>query len=273
MTTKIIDGMSNADYHRHSALGSTSLKTLALKTPAHWKHERDNPVHKDVFDLGTLAHSLILEDDTSLHQVIDVDDKRGNKWTIPANEAKASGLIPVTSKEWAGIVAMRDSVMAHPLASAAFTGHTAEQSIFWDHESGAALKTRPDALHTGGLLGNMIVDLKTAATADPNEFGRTAANFGYHIQQAHYQAGLKAAYGEDFGFLFVVVEKVALYLVSVVELHAEDVARGVDLAERGIRIYNQCKSSGVWPGYEAREPIELPRWARYQEEEMLDARV
>lgn len=270
MTATVIDGMSNAAYHAHEALGSTSLKTLATKTPAHYKHDQANPRHSDAFDLGTAAHSLILEGDTSQFEIVDA----ANWMTKDAKAAKAAardaGKVPLLTKEFEQVKAMRDSVMAHPLAKVAFTGHVAERSVFWTHETGVPLKTRPDALHTGGQLGNLIVDLKTTVNASPDEFGRTAANFGYHIQQAHYQAGLKEAYGEDFAFLFVLVEKQAPYLPAVVELHADDVARGAELADRGVRIFTECSATGNWPGYESTEPIELPRWARYKEEDVLN---
>ncbi|QCB97144.1 hypothetical protein E5206_09535 [Arthrobacter sp. PAMC25564] len=259
----IFDLLSNKDYHADPALGSTSLKTLATRTPAHWKWERDNPVHKDAYDIGTLAHSLILEGDTSLHEVIDVPDKLGNKWKIPANEAKAKGLIPITPKEWAGIEAMRDAVMAHPLARAAFTGHRAEQSVFWE-EDGLMLKCRPDAWQPG-----VLVDLKTTINADPNEFGKTAHNFGYHQSAAHYIDGVKAATGEELPFHFVLVEKTAPYLVSVVELDWEAIDIGRGLNDRAKRIYRECVESGTWPGYPNADLISLPMWAIYRAEELL----
>lgn len=61
----IYEGISSADYHADPALGSTSLKTLATRTPAHWRWESAHPVHKDIYDLGTVTHSLILEGDES----------------------------------------------------------------------------------------------------------------------------------------------------------------------------------------------------------------
>lgn len=262
MKPAIYSGISNAEYHRDEALGSTSLKTLATRTPAHWKWERDNPVHKDAYDIGTLAHSLILEDDTSLHAVIDVPDKLGNKWKIPATEAKAKGLIPVTPKEWAGIEAMRDSVMAHPLARAAFTGHRAEESVFWE-EGPLMLKCRPDAWKPG-----LLVDLKTTRDANPNEFGKTAHEYGYHQSAAHYTDGVFAATGERLPFIFVLVEKTAPYLVSVVQLDDEAIDAGRLLNARAKEIYTDCLAADTWPGYESNEPIRLPYWAAREIEEL-----
>lgn len=262
--------ISNTDYHRDPRLGSTSLKTLATRTPAHYKYDLTHPKTSDAFSLGTAAHSLILEGDTSGIVVVEADNWLTKDAKATKAEALADGKQPLLTKEWAQVQAMRDAVMAHPLARAALEGGTPEQSVFWDHETGTPLKCRPDMLHRGGKLGNLIVDLKTVQSADPQDFAKSAANFGYHIQQAHYQAGLKAATGEDFDFIFVLIEKQAPYLPAVVQLDAEDVARGAEMAERSIRIYNQCSKSGRWPGYESDKPIELPRWARYKEEETLN---
>lgn len=262
LTPGVYPDLTNKEYHADPALGSTSLKTLALKTPAHWKWESEHPVHKDVYDIGTLTHSLILEEDTSLHRVIDVPDKMGNKWKIPANEAKEEGLIPVTATEWAGIVAMRDSVMDHSLARNAFTGHRAEVSVFWE-EGGQMFKARPDAWKPG-----LIADLKTTVDANPNEFGRTAFNYGYFMSAPHYADGIKAATGEDVKFVFVNVEKTAPYLVSVTELTPADMARGRYQLDRAKRIHRECTANNRWPGYPEFSTVELPRFAQMQLDEM-----
>ena len=263
MKPQLIPDMTNRAYHAHAALGSTSLKTLAIRTPAHWRWERDNPVHKDAYDIGTVAHSLILEGDESGVKIIDVPDKRGAKWTGPADEAKAAGLIPLTKKEMDGIRAMRDSVMAHPEARRALTGHKVEQSVFWEEED-LALKCRPDAWQAGKLW-----DLKTTVNADPNEFGKTAHNYGYHQSNAHYVDGVKALTGEELPFGFILVEKTAPYLVSVVELDWEAIDLGRALNDRAKRIYRECADSGNWPGYAPAEPVSLPNFAVYETEDLL----
>nr|MDQ5861771.1 PD-(D/E)XK nuclease-like domain-containing protein [Actinomycetota bacterium] len=229
-TPGIYEGVNSDDYHADPALGSTSLKTLASRTPAHWKWESEHPVHKDIYDLGTVTHSLILEGDESGVEVIDVDDKRGNKWTIPAAAAVNNGKIPLKRSEWEMVKAMRDSVMAHPLARAAFTDHRAEESVFWE-EDGQLLKCRPDAWKPG-----LLVDLKTAANADPREFGRTAYKLGYAQSADHYTEGVRIMTGETLPFLFVNVEKSPPYLVSVVQLDDEALAAGRALNERAKQI-------------------------------------
>lgn len=259
----IYEGIKSADYHADEALGSTSLKTLATRTPAHWKWESEHPVHKDIYDLGTVTHSLILEGDESGVEVIDVDDKRGNKWTIPAAEAVSNGKIPLKRAEWDLVKAMRDSVMAHPFARDAFTDHRAEESVFWE-EDGLMLKCRPDAWKDG-----LLVDLKTTVTADPREFPKLGYKLGYYQSAAHYQDVVLAATGEKLPFVFINVEKSPPYLVSVVEYDQEALDLGRQMNARAKNIYRRCLETGEYPGYPAAEPISLPLWAIYQSEELL----
>ena len=258
----VYDGISNAAYHRDPALGSTSLKTLATKTPSHYMWDKTHPKNSDAFTLGTAAHSLILENDWRGIVVVESD----NWLTKAAKEAKvgalAEGKQPLLTKEWIQVQAMRDSVMAHPLARAAFTGHRAEASVFWE-EDGLSLKCRPDAWKPG-----LLVDLKTTINADPREFGRTAYNLGYHQSAAHYQDGVKEATGELLLFVFVLVEKTAPYLVSVVQLDDEALEAGRALNDRAKTIYRACEATGLWLGYESNEPITLPYWGIKQIEEL-----
>jgi hypothetical protein len=263
----IHSGVTNSAYHADPALGSTSLKTLATKTPAHYQYDRTHPKFSDAFTLGTAAHSLILEDDTSSIEIVEAD----NWLTKAAKEAKsgalAAGRQPLLSKEWAQVKAMRDAVMAHKQARELFTGHKAEESVFWKEDS-LTLKCRPDAWKPGQL-----VDLKTTVNADPREFGKTAHNFGYHQSAAHYIDGVKAATGEELPFTFVLVEKTAPYLVSVVELDWEAIELGRALNDRAKRIFRECVTTNNWPGYPAAEPISLPGFAVYETEDLLGMNI
>jgi hypothetical protein len=261
----VLPRLSNREYHAHVALGSTSLKALATKPPALWKYERDNPpAPSDVLDLGTIAHSLILEQDESGVEVIDVAEKRGKVWTEPADAARAAGKIPLKRAEWRQVVAMRDAVMADPRGRAAFTGHEPEKSIIWD-EDGLMLKCRPDALHP-----HVIVDLKTARSADPRDFPRVAFDFGYFQSAPHYQEGVRLATGEVLPFLLLLVEKTPPHLLSVVEFDADALEYGRRMNDRAKQIYRECTAADYWPGYPDTEPLGLPRWAEYKLEETLD---
>jgi len=259
----IYDGITSAAYHAHPALGSTSLKTLATRTPAHYQWDKTHPKHSDAFTIGTAAHSLILENDTSGIEVVAAENWLTRAAKEAKGEALAAGKQPLLIKEMAQVLAMRDAVMTHPVARELFTGHRPEASVFWD-ENGHELKCRPDA-----WLPGQLVDLKTTINADPREFGKTAYNFGYHQSAAHYIDGVKAATGEELPFTFVLIEKQAPYLVSVVQLDWEAIELGRALNDRAKRIHAECAATGNWPGYPSTDPIELPTFAVYQTEDLL----
>lgn len=263
MKPGIYEGLANTAYHADGALGSTQLKTLALSTPAHFKHQQAHRKIVPAFDFGSALHSYVLEDDVDASLVIDAGARRGKVWEAGEAEARATDRYPVLTAEWEAIKGMREAVMADPLARKVFTGHKAETSYFWE-EGGQMLKARTDA-EKPGLIG----DLKSCQSADPNEFQRTAYKLGYFISAAHYRAGRLALTGEKSAFVFVNVEKTYPFHVSVVELDDEALEYGEQMLIRAKRIFAECAETGNWPGYPA-TTIGLPKWAMNQLEELIN---
>lgn len=257
----IVDGLSNAEYHAHDSLSASGLKILATQTPAHFRHRMDHPEHKTIFDVGTATHSLVLEDDHTGIRRLDYPDWKTKAAQEDRRQAYAEGMVPLLEKDYREVVAMRDSVAAHPLARIALEGGKAEQSLFWRHDSGTILRARPDKLDLESKVGPLICDLKSTVNADPRRFGKTAYDLGYHQQDPHYRDGVQAVTGTAPSFLFILVEKAPPYLVSVVELDDEATGIGRNLNAQAIHTYNHCTATGHWPGYAAAAPISLPAWA------------
>src|SRR5699024_800889 len=118
--------------------------------------------HKPEYDVGTLAHALILEGslDHLVHRV-DAKDWRTKAAKEERDQAYNNDMIPINNSEadsiLAPVEAMRDAVMAHPIAKDLLTGHVPEVSLFWETD-GVPLKARLDAQHpTRGV----VADLKT----------------------------------------------------------------------------------------------------------------
>ncbi len=268
------------EYHGDRGSLSVSGAKLLLppSCPAKFREQQDNPPPpKAVFDFGSLAHALILGAgpeleilDPQVHglkadgTVADVPAMTG-MWKKAATAVRAVGKLPVSTDDYAAALAMRDAVMAHPVARDLFTDGAPEVSLYQhDPESGVRLRGRVDWLRADG----QIVDLKTSVTANPAELVRRFWQYGYYMQHAWY-ADLVAAQGievpEVDAFRFVVVEKTPPYLVTVVGYDAEAVEEGRRLNRLAIRTYAECMESGAWPGYsDGVVTLSLPGWVLHQ---------
>lgn len=112
----------------------------------------------------------------------------------------------------------------------------------------------------------MIPTHNTSDSCHSESFARSAARYGYHVQEVFYRRVYRQLTGRDVDFLFVVQEKAPPYLVNVCQLNDSSVQAGETLVRRALQRYRDCTESGVWPGYDADTEdgiahIDLPRWA------------
>lgn len=266
--------ITDVDYHADPVAGgslsrSGAKKLLPPSTPAQFKYEVDNPPEtKPAFEEGKAAHRLVLGAGPELVK-LPFDSMRTNAAKEFAAEAEKRGAICLKEETWERVHVMAETLRKHPIASALLDperGHP-EQSLFWDDpETGVTLRARLDWLPDPSSGGRLIVpDYKTAASADPNEFARKAADFGYDMQDPWYLEGLRAlGVAEDLAFVFIVQAKTPPYPVSVVQLHDVDRAIGAARNRRAIETYAQCKATDTWPGYDDVTVVELPVWYRIQ---------
>lgn len=255
--------MKSSDYHAHPALGSTQIREL-LRSPAHFKALGAKEA-TPAMQLGTLVHTLVLEPDTFEERYIVAPkvDRRTKAGKVEWAEFQAAAgdreVIDAATNGKAREIAV--SVRTHARAAKLLEAATArEESLFWeDEETGVECKCRPDARAASGL----VVDLKTARDASPHGFQRAVASHGYHIQAAHYMAGVRAAGYAAREFLFVVVETELPYGVAVYRLDPYAIERGEDARVKALDLFVECRERGEWPGYGAGkiETIELPGWA------------
>lgn len=274
----IYDGISNDDYHADPVPGgslsvSGAKKLLSPSTPAHFKHSLTNKEHKDVFDYGTAAHSIILEGDESGLVVVEASDWR----TKAAQEAKcaayAKGKTPLLTKDIEQVRDMAKVVQEHPIASKLFANGKAEQSAFWpDPNTGVWRRARFDWLPEIVQGRRLIIpDYKTAVSADPEKFSKHAADFRYHMQDPWYRdAILHLGLHNNVAFVFVVQEKTAPYAVNVIELSPKYVALGRDLNQRAIETYAHCVATDSWPAYQGVTQVDAPTYVEYETERILD---
>lgn len=280
MTTKtppeVVEGLlfdvPEDEYHAGLGIPEESLSVsgakILLDCPARYRWAKDHPEEvktSDALDFGTLAHKKVL----GVGQEVAV--------CPPDKLAKNGAASTTAAKEWiaeqtaAGVLVMRQrdldvvDAMATQLerseAGPLLVGGTAEVSMVWrDDVTGVLLRGRIDYL-TEYRGVPIAVDYKTtASSADPRSWRYEAKKYHYPMQDPWYREGLERITGDPHGFVFVVQEKTAPYLVSVVEL--DDDAREVGtLRNLNARsLFADCHASGDWPAYPGITRISIPNY-------------
>lgn len=302
----IYTGIPDAVYHADPVPGgslssSGARKLLPPSCPARFRWERDHPVYKDVFDFGSAAHRLVLgtgpriaiidtaciqrladsTDDPKLAKLYAETARKGDPETWASSAAKAArelaradGAVPLLIADFDKVSAMAAAIQSNPLAAALLCGEDvqAEVSLFWHDQSfGIWRRARLDALRLPGssnlLRGPVVADYKSATSASPAAFARSAANYGYHQQDAWYRDAVEAVLGERPSFYFIAQEKEPPYLITVCELDHDAEVAGRALNRQAMEIYRDCAEAGSWPGhYDGIARISLPIWAQPRED-------
>lgn len=274
---------ANVYHAQHDWLSWSRMKKLVPpSTPAHFKASMAaGEERKRHFDLGKVVHALTLGEGDEF-EVVQALNKSKEPYdardyiTVSAQAHRDAiydaGKVPILRPELNTAEAMAASVRNHPLASALLTNGRPEVSLFWiDAETGVKCRARLDWLPNKAAGHPLIVaDLKTAATAAPREFAKSAAKFGYYGQAAHYSDGIKAlGIDSDPAFMFVVVEKTDPHLVIVGQFtDALDMQLARATVDHARRLYRECIEADRWPGYpEDVIELSLPAWLHYEFED------
>ena len=170
---RLICGLAAVDYHAMRALSASGAWLLAEECAAKflWRSPWNllyKPEAKTEFDLGVAAHLAVLEPARQADSivVIEAGDYRTMKAREARDAARAAGKVPLLPYQFDIVRAIAGSIRAHPIAAQAFRGGDAEVTLTWhDVETDIPCKARPDYLPAHG---RWLVDLKTAASANPN---------------------------------------------------------------------------------------------------------
>lgn len=249
-----------AKYHADRLCAEPTLSAsiaciLCNDSPAHAKarHPRltENPVKEEAehFDIGTIAHALLLEG-IDKAEPLDFPDWRKKEARDARDAARDAGKIPILRHKLEDVYAMvnaaSDQIAAHKEASDMFTNGKPEQTIIWEDE-GVICRARIDWLHNSYLN---IDDYKsTGSTANPDVVSRTLFNTGCDIQAAFYLRGLKAVTGKDARFRFFFQETFPPYAGCVIALDPYAMTLAEKRVQYAIEKWRDCLNSGVWPAY------------------------
>lgn len=232
MKTTSTTALTNDEYRSTPHWSNSDLSNIS-KSSALIEWNKNAPsVGSDSVDLGTHVHCALLEPDIFKSDYVCIPDfdNRSNAGKASRNSFMANiagNKIALDHDTYNSVIAMRDSVLAHPIANKLLTlSGVSELSIFSEINE-MKVKCRPDRVPDPVHFGHMLVDVKK--TADIDTFAKSVINFRYHVQHAFYSDIYKRLTGELPRFVFVVVgekRSIGRHPVRVWELPAELVEKG-----------------------------------------------
>lgn len=262
--------MAEAAYRLSDGVSKSDLDWICPpRTPAHYKARRDGLVENEqtpAMRLGSLVHRAVLEPDTMAGAFV-VKPEGMNFATKEGKAWRAEQTAPIITQEEADqIHGMVRSVWAQPMAKRILHNAKTEQCLFAQDSHGTIRKARLDAL----VGGSVIPDLKTSASADPQEFERSLGKFRYHVQAAYYIDLCKLVGIDKSDFVFIVVEKEAPYACAVYSLSQDAIDLGRLEYQRDLALVRECTEKNQWPGFtDEITVIGLPAWMQKQAEALL----
>ena len=258
------------------SLSASIARTLLDRSPRHawWAHPRLNPAyrtdHDEKFDLGTAAHALLLEGPGEDRLVtIEADDWRTKSSQEARAAARAAGNVPLLGRQVLEVMAMvraaRQQLAAHLDPPMPLAHGMPEAALVWQ-ERDVWCRARLDWLHADRRT---VDDYKTTVgSANPDAWTRGSLfGLGYDVQAAFYLRGVKAVFGLEADFRFVVQEAAPPYALSVIGLAPSVLQLAHRKVEYAIDRWRACLASGRWPGYPSHPcyaeapPWEETRWA------------
>lgn len=260
----ITGALTNDEYRKVKAYSKSDLD-LIHQSPALLEWAKNAPSDgSPAVDRGTDLHCALLEPSEFTARYVrmpeyDLRTSVGRANAESFRESMASsGRIIQTAQEHDMVVAMRDSVLSHPVARILLTvSGKSEQSIFWDID-GLRLKARPDRIPDECHFGHVLVDVKKIG--DTAKMQRHFQDFRYHVQAAFYSDAYQQLTGSMPRFIFICVgerRSIGRHPVHVVELPLEWVELGRDEYRADLAIAKELDEFGS--SFDV-ELLQMPKW-------------
>lgn len=255
-------GLTNAEYRAQRGYSKSDLDYIH-QSPALLEWARNAPsVGSEEVDLGTHVHCAILEPDVfagAYRKAPDGGRTAADKARVEAfaEHCKASGKICLDADTYDMVIAMRDSVLAHPTARDLLTGDGISESSIFGELEGVRVKCRPDRIVEGR---HILVDVKKVDAIE--HLARSVQQFRYFVQSAFYSDIYEQWAGHKPRFIFVAVgqrRSIGRHPVRVFELDQTWVDAGRQEYKDDLERVREMEEFGIGMHVEV---LELPRWAR-----------
>lgn len=236
---------TNAEYHQNKThLTSSSLKLL-LKSPAEFYDQWANNApkeEKDVFQEGSLTHSLALEPHLVPVQYAFYPGLRRVGAAFEQFRDENPGKAVLTTAQKLRAESYVRAMHKNETALSLLVGGEAELSLT-STIAGVDVKCRADYINWDK---SYIVDIKTSGwPAEVDVFRQVLNDYKYDLSAALYCQIAEQRYGKSFDFYFIVISKVDK-VCNVFKLSAATRALGAAQVMTALSRYKKCKESGLW---------------------------
>jgi hypothetical protein len=255
------------DYRAEVGINSSSLHH-ALRSAGHYRYAKDHPKPgTDAMVLGQAVHILLLTPELESQRIAVLPDDAPNRRSNAGKQwhedwqrrTEGKFILEPARMQLARDVA--DRVRSHGIAGPLLDDCAyREVSFYWTElATGLPCKSRLDGLSRDYRL---IVDLKTTADAREDAFARSAWDYRYDLQAAHYVDGVLAVKNIQPLYCWIAVETEPPFGVGVYSAAPQLLNIGDEDRDHAMRLINECSRTGQWPLYaETVRPLNLPHWA------------
>jgi exodeoxyribonuclease VIII len=265
-------------YHANPAISHSKLECYRRRPALYYKKyvakTLPQPEETSAFRLGSAVHCAILEEkEFAARYILKPDcDRRTKEGKIQFAEfsAQHSDKTLLDADEMAQVVAMREAVAAHPIASQLLAEGMPEMT--WrklQPNALGALQCRTDHFNPCGCdiseFHPYALDIKTVESLDSDafrNFERAAFSYGYHRQAGFYLPLINEILGYSVSRMYyVAVEKVEPFGVAVYKLSDDAIARGQDENIADLVRLKRSLETNDWPNIEPTiHELKLPAW-------------
>lgn len=265
-------------YHANPAISHSKLECYRRRPALYFKKyvakTLPQPEESGAFRLGSAVHCAVLEEkEFASRYVLRPDcDRRTKEGKIQFAEfaAQHAGKTLLDADEMAQVIAMREAVAAHPIASRLLAEGIPEMT--WrkaQPNALSALQCRTDWFAPCGCeiseFHPYALDIKTVESLDSDafrNFERAAFSFGYHRQAGFYLPLINEILEYPVSRMYyVAVEKVEPFGVAVYKLADDAIARGQDENIADLVRLRRSLETNDWPNIEPTvHELKLPAW-------------
>lgn len=249
----VLVNIKDKDYRGATGLSQSSIKDF-IKSPAHYlvaTEQTSEPT--PAMQLGTAFHAVMLQDKPREHYAVKIKMDGRTKDGKAYNEQFAldnAGKAVINTEDEETLFKMRDSILAHPLASKLAKGLTHKEFAVF-----GSIETNEGYVRLKGLIDGYsetegyILDYKTCEDASPLGFIKAIRDRRYDIQSVQYPWLLNNAKMKVKDFYFVCVEKVPPYAVGVYRIDLDNLIETGKKWAWAINDFCECQNTGKFPAY------------------------